>query len=70
MHKIKVGTLIAGTIKTNFKGRIERFVARDNAFAFMSSVKGTSEHWKQFLYDVLIIVKQLGMPTYFLILSW
>ena len=46
MHKIKVGTLIARTIKTNFKGRIERFVARENAFAFMSSVKGTPEHWK------------------------
>ena len=31
MHKIKPGTLTAGTVKNNFKGTIERFVASDNA---------------------------------------
>ena len=41
MHKIKPGTLTAGTVKNNFKGTIERFVASDNAFSFMSLVKGT-----------------------------
>ena len=35
----------------------------------MSSVKGTPANWKQFLYDVLAMVEQLGMPTYFLTLS-
>ena len=34
----------------------------------MSSVKGTP-YWKQFLYNVLAMVKQLGIPTYFLKLS-
>ena len=69
MHKIKPGTLTAGTVKSNFKGTIERFVARDKAFLFMSSVKGTLAYWKQFLYDVLVMVKELGIPTYFLTLS-
>ena len=69
MHKIKAGTLTAGTIKKNFKGIIERFAASDNAFSFMSSVKGTSAYWKQFLYDVLDMVKQLGTPKYFLTFS-
>ena len=32
MRKIKPGALIAGTVKRNFKGTIERFVARDNTF--------------------------------------
>ena len=68
MHKIKPGTLTARTIKSYFKGTTERFVARDNAFSFMSSVKGTPAYWKQILYDVLTIVKQLGIPTYFLTL--
>ena len=67
MHKIKAGTLTPRTVKNNFKGTIERFVASDNAFSFMSSVKGT--YWKQFLYDVLAMFKQLGIPTYFLTLS-
>ena len=44
MHKIKPGTFIAGVGKSNIKGTIERFVARDNAFSFMSSVKGTPSY--------------------------
>ena len=35
----------------------------------ISSVKGTPANWKQFLCDVLAMVKQLGIPTYFLTLS-
>ena len=35
-------------------------------FSFMSSVKGTPAYWKQFLYDVLAMVKQLGITAYFL----
>ena len=69
MHKIKPVTLTAGTVKSNFKGTIERFLAGDNVFSFMSSVKGTPAYWKQFLFDVLAMVKQLGIPTYFLTLS-
>ena len=34
----------------------------------LNSVKGTPAHWKQFLYDLFAIVKQLGTPTYFLTL--
>ena len=57
MHKIKQGILTAGTVKSNFKGSIERFVARDNVFSFMSSVTGTPAYWKQFLCDVLAMAK-------------
>ena len=66
MHNVKPGALTTETVKSNFKGRIERFVARDNAFSFMSSAKGTPAYWKQFLFDVLAMVKQLGIPTYFI----
>ena len=60
MHKIKLGKLTAGMVKNNLKGTIERFVESDQTFSFMSSVKGTPPYWKQFLYDVLAIIKQLG----------
>ena len=69
MHIIKSGVLAAGTVKSNFKGTIERFVARNNAFSFMSSVKGTPAYWKQILHDVLAMLNQLGTPTCFLTLS-
>ena len=61
MHKIKPGTLKAQTLISNFKG---------NAFPLMSSVKGVPTYWKQFLYDVLAMVKQLGIPRYFLTLPY
>ena len=62
--------LTAGTVKNNFKGTIERFVASENVFSLMSILETVSPgYWKQFLYDVLAMVKQLGIPTYFLILS-
>ena len=35
----------------------------------MGSVKGTPEYWKQILYHVLGMVKQLGILTYFFTLS-
>ena len=48
IYNIKPGILTAGTVKSNFKGTIERFLGRDNAISFMSSVKGTPIYWKQF----------------------
>ena len=35
------------------KATVETFVASDNAFSFMSSVKRVPAYWKYFLYDVL-----------------
>ena len=35
----------------------------------MRSVLGIPAYWKHFLYEELAMVKQLGMPTYFLTLS-
>ena len=69
MHKIKPGTLTAETIKSNFKANVERFVASDNAFSFISSAKERPPYWKHFAYHVLALVKQLGIPTYFLVLT-
>ena len=53
MHKIKAVRLTSGTVKNNFKEIIEMFVAMENTFSYMSSVKGTLAYWKHFLYDVL-----------------
>ena len=57
MHKVKPDTLTAGTVKNSFEGTIERSVASDNPFSFMSSVKGTPAYCKQFFYDVLAMLK-------------
>ena len=69
MRKTKLSTFIAETVKNNFKGTIGKFVASDNAFSLMSWVQGAPEYCSLFLCDVLAMVKQLGIPAYFLALS-
>ena len=39
---------------------------RMKGISFMSSIKGTAAYWKTFLSEVLAIVKQLGLPTFFM----
>ena len=57
IYKIKASALTSETVENNLKREMEVFVASDNAFSFISSMKRTSAHWKQFLHDVLAMVK-------------
>ena len=66
---IKTGFLKAGSFRNNYKDSVKQHISQDNAFSFMSSVKGTPSYWKQFLLETLAMVKQLGIPTFFLTLS-
>ena len=66
MHKVQGMQLTAGSVRQNYKESVKRLLSNENAFHFMSSVKGTPANWKQFLHEVLAMVKQLGIPTYFL----
>ena len=62
MHKIKPGTTTAETIKSSFEETIKSFVARDNAFSLISSVKGTSIYWKQFDMTYQLRLNNQGYP--------
>ena len=66
--KVK-GNINAGQLQNNFKQTVHSFMSEDQGYTFMKAVKGTPSYWKVFLYDVLAMVKQLGLPTYFLTLS-
>ena len=69
MKKIKADGLTAGELSQNFKEKISTLIANDEAFNFMNTLKGTPAYWKRFLLEVLAMVKQLGLPTYFMTLS-
>ena len=69
MQKVKSGQLTAGMLSRNFKESVKSFVANDEAYSFMNTVKGTPAYWKRFLFEVLAMVKQLGLPTFFMTLS-
>ena len=36
----------------------------------MNTIKGIPAYWKKFLHDILAMIKQLGLPTFFLALSY
>ena len=69
MQKVKSSRLNAGMLSKNFKDRVKQFIASDDAFSFMNSIKGTPAYWEKILQEVLAMVKQLGLPTFFLTLS-
>ena len=52
------------------KRQLEGLLQATNVYSFISSVKGIPAYWKQFLYDALTMVKQIGIPTYLLSFSW
>ena len=56
--------ITAGTVKQNYKESVKRLLSSENAYSFMRSVKGTPAYWKQFLFEVLAMAKQLRIPTY------
>ena len=69
MRKVASNQLTAGVLSGNFNQIVTGFIARDQAFTFMNCIKGTPAYWKKFLFDVLAMVKQLGIPTFFMTLS-
>ena len=72
MRKVSGASLHAGLFdksSTSFRESVQKFVESDSAFRFMNSIKGTPAYWKKFKSEVLAMVKQLGIPTFFLTLS-
>ena len=64
------GILNAGSFKSvKFRETVKDFLASDQAFTFVNTIKGTPASWKMFKLEVLEMVKQIGIPTFFLALS-
>ena len=51
-------------LSSNFDEKVKEFIANDQAFTFMNCIKGTPAYWKKFLFDVLAMVKQLGISSF------
>ena len=69
MRKVASNNLTAGMLCSNFKEKVKGFIASDQAFTFMSGIKGAPAYWKKFSFDVLAMVRLLGCPTFFMTLS-
>ena len=69
MKKMCTNQVTAGMLSNNFTDTVKSFIAKDEGYSFMTPIKGTPAYWKKFLSEVLAMVKQLGLPTFFMTLS-
>ena len=56
MRKVATTNLTAGMLSRNFKETVQQFIASDEAFSSMSSIKGTPAYWKKILHELLAMV--------------
>ena len=66
-RKVSGVSLNAGVLNNScFNETVKQWISNDQAFRFMSSIKGTPSYWEKFKSEVLAMVKQLGVPQHFL----
>jgi DNA replication protein DnaC len=59
--------LTAGTIRN--QQVVQQMIQRDDAYRFLKNVRGSPAYFQKVMYDVLGMIRQLGLPTWFLTLS-
>ena len=63
------GILNARSFKSvKFRKTVKDFLVSHQAFSFINTIKGTPAYWKRFKSEVLAMVKQLRISTFFLTL--
>ena len=48
---------------------IKQLVFKDQAYLFLRDIPGSPAYWQKFLFEVLAMVKNLGVPSWFMTLS-
>ena len=61
-EKITVGLL-------HDPGVLQQLICMEQVYKFLKNVRGSPAYWQSELYDVLAILRSLGIPTFFLTLS-
>ena len=49
--------------------KIQQLVRNHQAYKFLRNIRGSPPYWQHELYDVLAMLRSLGIPTWFLTLS-
>ena len=52
-----------------FTEAVKSFISKNEAYNFMSRIKWSPVYWEKFLFDVLGMELQVGLPNIFMILS-
>ena len=68
MKKICGQQMTAASIRTD-KQSLQNLICKDQAYLFIRQIPGSPPYWQKFMFEVVAMVKQLGIPTWFMTLS-
>ena len=68
LKKIHGQPVTASQIKSDVN-KLKGLICQDQAYLFLRQIPGTPPYWQKFMYEVVAMVKQLGIPTWFMTLS-
>ena len=68
LKKIQGQPPTASQIKSDVN-KLKSLVCQEQAYLFLRQIPGTPPYWQKFMYEVIAMVKQLGIPTWFMTLS-
>ena len=62
MKKISGQQMTASSIRTD-RQSLQNLICKDQAYLFMRQISGCPPHCEKFMFEVVAMVKQLGIPT-------
>ena len=68
LTKVHGQSLTASHLKSNVQS-LKNLIFQDQAYLFLRQIPGIPPYWQKFMYEVVAMVKQLGIPTWFMTLS-
>ena len=68
LKKVYSQPVSANQLKCNAQS-LQNLICQDQAYLFLRQIPGTPPYWQKFMYEVVAMVKQLGIPTWFMTLS-
>ena len=61
LKKVHSQFVSASQIRSNVQ-TLQNLICQDQAYLFLWQIPGTPTYWQQFMYEVVAMVKQLGIP--------
>ena len=68
LKKVHGQSVTASQVRSNTQ-ILQNRISQDQAYLFLRQIPGSPPYWQKFMYEVVAMVKQLGIPTWFMTLS-
>ena len=69
LKKVSGQPLTASQVRNLDSGTMQHLIFSDQAYYFMKNITGSPAYWKNFLFDVVAMIKQLGPPAWWITFS-